>query len=304
MASGFSLAFAAALFLGAASDGGEKLKEPPSAWRNAGISYGQFLDYWSQGQASGVAWGHRLALEPEVDLGQWISISGRFSLEEDLKGTRNGISVNQSIVLSDLLLTGATPGIVEPYSGILTGGGVLLLLPTSQASRDATLQAGIGPSLEVSRKFPLLEGLTIGYSARMVFTFFKYAEVATGDCGYYCTGTRNAWAVLAHGPSLQFKPLAALTISGAFLFGYSFLRALDGAALPGDVSSGLTTRTGYWFVASVEYQILECLGIGVSATSDGYDVLPETAVGATSSRAATRFSLTLTFRPASLFQGL
>jgi hypothetical protein len=214
---------------------------------------------------------HQLELTPDWRPVEWLSLGARLNIGQNVVGT---VPVGADASVSDLLFTVASPGVTVPIAGIRAGGGVHLLLPTSRLSQRASLQVGVGPAVELARDFPLLHMLTLRYSARFAFTSYKYAE---GPGTYPSLGSRNSWAVLAHGPSIEFKPIRSLCVSATLLSMTTFLRELPHSPYGQEPDPRFNQRSGLWFSASVDYRVVEAFAVGVGVGNDVFSVLPEAA---------------------------
>jgi len=267
----------------------EELRDAP--WRDTEIEYEHSLALI--GNDGMFVYGHRLDLRPSVHLGYWLELKARFLVVQDLYGTP---PADNSLRPSNLLLALATPGVTEPFSGIKISGGIHVILPTSKAAQTETLIFGAGPSVEVSRTFPLLEGVTVGYRGRWTWDLNKYTT-STECSGMDCTSllSLNNWAMLAHGPFLRFSPLRKLALEASLLFVNAFL-SRESTSIPDSVSWQL-------FKVSVGYQVVDALRISVGVCNEGNDVLPETSMDFSSTRSFVRVFLSLTFTPDALIRG-
>ncbi|MBI5543240.1 MAG: hypothetical protein HY901_05090 [Deltaproteobacteria bacterium] len=293
------IATAAAMLLGAsqAAAEAEEVQATTRAWRwDAKIVHGLFLTRWTNDwDDSGLTLGHRLALAPEVEVGDWFAFKAGLTLEQERERWGDGNhKPDTDIVFSDLWLS-ATLAVTEGFTGVRVAGGPLLFLPMSRLAESASLQAGAGPSLELTRELPLLAGLILGYRGRFVFTFFAYTTQCKGGLFGPCSsgGPRTSWGTMAHGPALRFKPHRSLTLEAAFSWRMAFLHGLPSAPYVSE-AEGPARRYDYGYGASLEWQALEALALRLAVSNDDFDVFPELHLSVPSNRRWTKFHLGMT----------
>lgn len=233
---------------------------------------------------------HRLTLWPHWHFGDYALMRARLIVEQQLTNA-DDTTYKHEVVLSDLLLDANWKGITEPYSGIKLKSGVRFTLPTSKAAQAESLRLGIGPSVGVDRKFPVLGGLTLGYASRFSFYFHgsqvaetesvwrpcggDYGELGCGATGpAMAGGTRNAWLGILHGPSLIFVPHERVTIDASYSFIKSYLYDLAGGPYLGD-DQDVAVRSSQWFLAAVTVELVDFLSVSVGASTLFGDLKPD-----------------------------
>jgi hypothetical protein len=215
-----------------------------------------------------------------------VTLRGRFFLsqeftESDSTNTRNEVE------LSDVMLDTGWSGWTEKHSKVHVGADLRTTLPTSKASQAQTRLFTLGPSVNVSRRFDVLSGLTLIYSARFTYRFNRFATRQNAGpriaaaCGIReaqeCidsinTGVRNPQFDVMHGPVVSFSPHQKVDISASFLMQRAWLPAL--APIPDSVPSstqldaigtGVATRDLMMFSLSVSYQAFKAVGFSFGA---------------------------------------
>ena len=279
---GPTAAAAAIVLFGGSSVLAQEVAQSASPWRDSEIDYDHFFSANALSKSAeptyNPIYGHRLILYPQWHIGDYFVLRARLLIEQELTNADDTTMLHE-IVLNDLFIDAATPGVMEPTTGIEFSGGVRFYLPTSKLSQANNMNVAIGPGLGVSRRFPLLAGLTISYSARFNFGIYgsRTRQLSSPsipsctpddlNCGTNA-GMMNWWGQLIHGPRLVFAPIPKLTIDVGYLFINSYLYSVTGGYYPGD-ENGTDVRYSQWFTASVGYEVLDFLtvNLGVSTFS-------------------------------------
>ena len=174
---------------------------------------------------------------------------------------------------------GETHGWKEKNTGIKIGADVRVTLPTSRASQAASRIFTLGPSVNVSRTFGVLKGLTLAYAFRSTYRFNRFATRQTQGgriinclggaagnpeaCSDTSTGALNAVADITHGPTIIFNPHEKLNVSASFFMQRAWLPALAATELVAAVP--VQTRDFMGFSFGVTYQPWDVVGFTVSS---------------------------------------
>jgi leader peptidase (prepilin peptidase)/N-methyltransferase len=111
-----------------------------------------------------------------------------------------------------LFFPGLTPGFVQALTGILTGGGLFLLI--------AVLSGGAMGGGDI--KLMAVLGLWLGWRQILLVSFFAFISGAAGSLGLIALGRKNKKDYISFGP---FIALAALL---SFLWGNAMVKAYFG----------------------------------------------------------------------------
>ena len=255
----------------------EELKSG-NPWRGTEIGYEHGFSAHSLSKSADQSYNpyyvHTLTLQPQWHVGEYLAFRAKLAIEQELSDADDTTYKNE-VMLSDLNLEAVTPGVTEPFTGVRLGGGLRFVFPTSKVAQATTMRLAISPAISLSRKFPLLEGLVLGYGARFNFAFHQYttaqqdapgiASCSVDDirCGTNL-GRRNAWGQLMHGPNLSLSPLSGLGVDLSFFFVNSFLYGLsDGGQYLND-EKDVNVRRAQFFTGSVSYEALDFLTVALS----------------------------------------
>jgi hypothetical protein len=218
-------------------------------------------------------WSHRLELVPEFHVGDQFFARARLALEQEFTDV-DAPTGNHEVMLSDLGVEAGVAGVTIPVVGIHVGGNVRFTFPTSKASQARTMVMTVGPALSLSRKFPLLSGLTVAYAGRYTYRFHRLTEgyVMTNEGCIEAMQTTcrepmgvNTHSDLTHGPALTFSPLDALTVATNFAISHRWQYApsqVDGLANQTNPSTFNTI-----FDLSVSYQLFRPVGLTLGAST-------------------------------------
>lgn len=272
---------------GAEVTDGAKSSERP-AWRGASVSYSHNLGVMTLAPAAdpfyNPTWSHRLGLFPEWHFGNVVTLRGRFFLSQEFTDS-DWTRYRNEVELSDVWLDTVWSGFTEKHSRVHLGADLRVTLPTSKTSQAQSRLFTLGPSLNVSRRFDVLSGLTLIYSARFTWRANQFATrqnqgptiSACGDTraleclDFINTGVRNPTFDVLHGPVVAFSPHRKVDVTASFLMQRAWLPALAAApaALMGstqlDVGTDVATRDLMIFSLSVSYQAFKAVGFSAGA---------------------------------------
>jgi hypothetical protein len=287
-------AVAALVLLCTTSGYGKESLPGNNPWRDSEIDYEHTVSALSFSKSADPTYNpyyaHRLYLMPYWHVGDLLTFKARLIVEQELTSSIDSETLKKhEVTLSDLTLDASYAGFTEPFTGIKFKGGIRFTFPTSKASQAMTMRMGIGPGVAVERKFPLLEGLTLSYAARLNFYFYQFTTAQNSSpwvaCGggdnsspgcdnYVQNGTYNAWASFIHGPEIIFAPTDKLTVDLTFYFWNSYLYGLAGQPVLGDADAQ-KVRYSQWLLATVSYQVLDYLGVSLGFSSQYSDLRPD-----------------------------
>lgn len=249
------------------------------------ISYGHQLTAYNP-TPEVTAWSQRLGLMPEFHFSKVAFVRGRFYMSQELT-LSDSTTYKHEIELSDLWLDGVWTGYTEKNSGIRLAGDLRVTLPTSKTSQAASRLFTLGPSLNLSRHFKVLGGLTFIYSGRFTWRFNRFSTRQNlggqiincpnigvpEQCVNTATGARNVQADVLHGPTISFSPHEKLNISATFLMQHAWLSPLS--AVPAEfanipelaTNSGPQARDFNAFSLGVTFQPVDMVGLTLGAFS-------------------------------------
>lgn len=258
------------------------------AWRGTSVNYSHNLGVMTLAPAAepfyNPTWSHRLGLFPEWHFGTQFTLRGRFFLSQEFTES-DWTRYRNEVELSDVWLDGVWSGFTEKHSRIHLGADLRVTVPTSKPSQAQSRILTLGPSLNVSRRFDVLSGLTLIYTARFTYRFNRFAtrqnqgstSSACGDSrALECidiinTGVRNPQFDVLHGPVVSFAPHSKVDVSASFLMQRAWLPALAAAPveLAGSTQLGVgtdvATRDLMIFSLSVSYQAFKAVGFSLGA---------------------------------------
>ncbi|HEY3448044.1 MAG TPA: hypothetical protein VGK67_16930 [Myxococcales bacterium] len=281
----------AVVLLGASSALAREELKSQNPWRDTSIDYGHVFSATSLSKKAEPTYNpyyaQQLVITPVWHLwDDYLVAKVRLAMEQELTNSDDTTYQNQ-VMLSDLQVDLGTSGVTEGFTGIKISGGVRFYLPTSLAARATTMYLAVGPGLALSRKIPILQGLTIGYSGRFNFAFHKFTSmqndatsIACGaydgpSCGQFVqTGLRNAWGQLVHGPRITLGIIEGLTFDVSFTWIKSYLYPLAATDYAPDRQSGFQ-RQAQAFEGSLSYDATDFLSIGLGFSSLYGDLAPD-----------------------------
>ncbi len=286
----------------AASVAGGVVKEvAPSAskkrnpWKGSFIGYEHVFSAVSLDKASGQTWNpyyaHSFTLQPMWRFHDYVGLRLRLDVEQELTNS-DETAKRYEWMWSDLNVeVNAGKGYTEKVTGININGDLRLGIPVSKFSRARTMVLALSPGLTISRKFPVLGGLTVAYSGRFSYQFhqsttaqYDGTSISCGDpdsaeCERFTnTGIRNAQTVLVHGPSIRLDILDNLSFTVSYLLRRSGLYDLDdhevydsGSGIHlGTLASGendIKARYGQAFSAEIAWEPIEMVGLALGFIS-------------------------------------
>lgn len=238
---------------------------------------------------------HQLSLRPEFHIKELpVYFRGRFNLSQELT-LSDSTTYKHEVVWSDVILEAVAPGWVEPNSKIRFGGNLRVTVPVSKASWAQTLTLGISPSLIVTRPFPVLKGLVVGYGVRYsgflnrsTTVVFEGPRIPCGDpdsalCRRLShTGSRNPVWSLSHGPVVVLSPIEKLSLTATFNHFYTQLHALTPASVPaltGDVTldggNGIDGRFSAVAMLDATYALTDDLALAAGVLTSSSQLGPD-----------------------------
>jgi hypothetical protein len=266
--------------------GGAKQADRP-AWRGTSVNYSHNLGVMTLAPAAepfyNPTWSQRLGLFPEWHFGDLITLRGRFFLSQEFTES-DSTRYRNEVELSDVWLDTVWSGFTEKNSRIHLGADLRVTLPTSKVSQAQTRILTLGPSLNVSRRFDVLSGLTLIYTGRFTWRANRFAtrqnegpkscgDTRALECADFIlnSGVRNVQFDLLHGPVVSFAPHPKVDVSASFLMQRGWLPAL--AAAPAELAgstelaagTGVATRDLMIFSLSVSYQAFKAVGFSLGA---------------------------------------
>ena len=266
-------------------------KAKANPWKGTFVGYEHVFSAVSLDKASGQTWNpyyaHSFTLQPMWRFHDYVGLRLRLDVEQELTDSDETVR-RYEWMWSDLNVeVNAGKGYTEKVTGININGNLRLGLPVSKISRARTMFLALSPSLTISRKFPVLKGLTIAYSGRFTYQFhqsttaqYDGTSLSCGDpdsaeCERFTnTGIRNAQTVLVHGPSIRLDILDNLSFSVSYSLRRSGLYDLDdyevydsasGIHL-GTLTSGendIDARYGQAFSAELAWAPIDMVGLAL-----------------------------------------
>lgn len=264
-------------------------------WKGSLVGYEHVFSAVSLDKASGQTWNpyyaHSFTLQPMWRFHDYVGLRLRLDVEQELTNSDETVK-RYEWMWSDLNVeVNAGKGYTEKVTGININGDLRLGIPVSKISRARTMVLALSPSLTISRKFPVLSGLTIAYSGRFSYQFhqsttaqYDGTSLSCGDpdsaeCERFTnTGIRNAQTVLVHGPSIRLDILDNLSFTVSYLLRRSGLYDLDdydvydsGSGIYlGTLASGendIEARYGQAFSAEIAWDPIEMVGLALGFIS-------------------------------------
>lgn len=264
--------------------GGDASTGSKSPFRGSSISYGHAATALTFAPGAAPYWNptesHRLGLMPEWHFSDQFFLRSRFFISQELT-ISDDTTYRHEVELSDLWFDLAYAGYKEKVTGIRLAGDVRVTLPTSKGSRALTRLFTVAPSINASRTFNVLSGLTFVYSTR--FTLRVNQQPTAQNAGpsisscditncadLFSTGRRNSFFDILHGPTVVFNPHEKLSISATFLMQRAWLPQLTPAPEVFASAEGLqiadvNTRDAMAFALGVSWQTFELVGFTLGA---------------------------------------
>jgi hypothetical protein len=206
-----------------------------------------------------------------------IFVRARLDVVHELTEADNTTYDGEALVEDLRLVVGGSGLYTIPYAGVNVSADLVLTLPTSKDSHARTLLMGIGPGLRLSRSFPLLKGLVVGYNLRFTPRLFSFTTseretpLIRGRPDSLGTGTRNPYFRFTQMADASVKILdwlgASLVLGHAIDWLYGVGPDTEGYKLF-QVAPDQDQRYLTYFELAVSFRPLEELEIGV-----GYSAL-------------------------------
>jgi hypothetical protein len=287
------LAITASLVANAQAGAGAQIVEDDGSKKTSWVDQfrGTFFSYGHYGASNNIdtnvglnpTWYHRFGLLPQWNYKKlFVRARWFFSQEFTISDTTK---YRHEIEMTDILLDVGTSGFKDPNSGIRIAGDLRFALPTSKTSLAQTRVLTIGPSVNVSRSFPVLSGLTLAYATRFTYRFNRKqtpqfetpslpacGAAASDSCAEFLTnGVRGTNFDINHGPALMFSPHERVSIAASYFMFY--LRMYPPARVPDEFADaqGLQGPTGpdwrYFnlFNLSVDVQLIKAVSLSAGA---------------------------------------
>lgn len=265
-------------------------------WRGSAVSYGHATTAISLRRDAeplyNPIWYHQLSLRPEWHFGSQLFLRARIDLAQEF--TASDVTTRRNEVeWSDLSLDVGATGWEDPFAKVKFAGTLRLIGGLSRNSAAETKIMSVGPGVSVSRKFPVLSGITVRYDARYTQRFHRFTtrqnagpsiSAACFDPGAIeCSvlsqePVRNIRADLSHGPSLSFSPLEKVSLSAQFQMFRGWLYRLPPSELDAQVANPLpdnATRDLWGFNLGVNYQVLPELDVGIASNTYAAQLSPD-----------------------------
>ena len=266
-----------------------------SPWKGSFIAYEHAFSAVSLDKASGQTWNpyyaHSFSLQPMWRFHDYVALKLRLDVEQELTNADETVK-RYEWMWSDLNVdVNAGKGFTEKVTGININGGLRLGLPVSKVSRARTMILSLAPALTISRKFPVLQGLTVAYAGRFAWQFhqsttaeYDGTSLSCGDpdsaaCERFTnTGIRNASTVLRHGPAVTLDILDNLSFEVSYTMMRHGLYDLDDRDIYdsasgihlGTLESGendISARYSQAFSAEIAWSPIEMVGISLGFIS-------------------------------------
>lgn len=219
-----------------------KPKAAKSPWRGSEIAYRNSVTAISADPSAELTynpfWGMALELAPRFSFDEVWSLAATLEIQREITEA-DDTTLSDETLLGDLgLRLSAARFARVPLVGIDLSAGLGLTFPTSLASQGDTLMFAVAPSLRLSRTFEgVLDGLTLGYTARFTKFFHEYTTGAlesplipgcfvgsSGSCDRFLnTGYRNVSFRMSNGLDVALDIVSWLSFSADFAIIVSWL---------------------------------------------------------------------------------
>lgn len=220
----------------------EKPKKAKSPWRGSEVAFRNSVTAISADASAELTynpfWGMAVELAPRYSFDDVWSVAASLEIQREITEA-DDTTLDDETLLGDLGLRVAASRFAKiPWVGVDVSAGLGLTFPTSLASQGDTLLFALAPSLRLSRTFDdVLEGLTIGYSARFTKFFHEFTTSAldspmipgcfvgsSGSCDRFLnTGYRNVSFRMSNGLDVGLDITDWLSFSGDFAIIVSWL---------------------------------------------------------------------------------
>jgi hypothetical protein len=218
-------------------------------------------------------------------------LSGWFSLSQEL--THSDVTTREDEIWpSDLRLTGGSPSIwTVPGAEINVATEATLILPTSKPSRARTLLTGLEAQLGLSRRFSLLNGLTLAYSGRLQKRFHQFrtsqlrsprisncSDLERGCDPFLTTGIRNpSWRQI-HTLTVSLQPVdkLSLTATGGVYVDHLYPAHSVDTSWDGPIDNSNTRHTNLWIV-DASYQATSWMSVAAGLRTIHPQLAPDSS---------------------------
>lgn len=220
----------------------DKPKKARSPWRGSEIAYRNSVTAISADPSAELTynpfWGMALELAPRFSFDDVWSLAATLEIQREITEA-DDTTLSDQTLLGDLGLRVSAARFAKiPLVDIDLSAGLGLTFPTSLASQGDTLMFAVAPSLRLSRTFEgVLDGLTIGYSARFTKFFHEYTTSElesplipgcfvgeSGSCDRFLnTGYRNVSFRMSNGLDVALDIVSWLSFSADFAIIVSWL---------------------------------------------------------------------------------
>ncbi|MGA9523070.1 MAG: hypothetical protein WBV82_16495 [Myxococcaceae bacterium] len=253
-----------------------------SPWRGSFLTYGHAATTVSLDKGAlpfyNPTYAHRLELGPQWNFNDLLFVRARLELMQEFTVSDTYENPHE-IVVTDLMADVGTSGWEEPRTGIRISGDLRLTAPTSKIAQAQSRILSVGPRLSLSRKFPVMQGLTVRYDGRYTYRFNRYTtmqneaprliactDVQSLDCLETAhTGRRNVEQDVVHGATVLFQPLEKLSVTSSLMWSHGFLYALTPSDIPvraNPYANENFARFSSIFSIGASYQIFDALDVG------------------------------------------
>jgi hypothetical protein len=252
-------------------------------YRGTTVSYGHSLSLYNPTPET-TSWVHRIGLMPEWHFNDKFAVRGRLFIVQELT-LSDTTTHTREVELWDLFLDGVWSGWKEKNSGIKLGADIRVTLPTSLQSQAASRLFTLGPSLNVSRHFDVLAGLTLVYSARFTYRFNRFStrqnvggQISNGcdlnvgapeACINTNSGANNVQFDILHGPTVVFNPHKKVDISATLFMQRGWVAPLSGSTITDPVTGTTTTLDA----APTSPRTRDLIGFSLSVTYQPFDIV-------------------------------
>lgn len=276
-----------------AADGSIQRGNANSPWRGSALSYEHVVSTISLDKGAELTYNpyyaHSLAIAPRYYLRDDLYVAALWTVEQELTDS-DWTTRKHEPIWSDLMLDLGWSGFAEPTTGIRLSGSLRLALPLSKLSQAQTQILSVAPTVRLSRTFPILNGLTVGWNTRYTQRFHEETSGRSEESGIVgCTrecdalrnlGLINAWGDISTGPSVFLMVTDRLSFSGDMRWGKSWI--YDSAEtidpITGEVIQGRSDLSGRYstlFLLSAGYELMDELTLSGGVVTASPQLKPD-----------------------------
>lgn len=215
-------------------------KKEPSPWRGSEIAYRNSATAYSFDKGAQLTynptWVMTWELSPRYSFDKVLSVGATFDFAREVTNADDNTYRNETVIGDLGLRLSASKWATIP-GGIDVSSTLALTLPTSKSSQGDTLLMGLAASTRLAKTFPVLDGLTLGYTLRFTKLFHSYTTGelespiipncfagSSGSCDRFINnGGRNVSFRLANTFDLSLDINDWLSFSTDFGIGVSWL---------------------------------------------------------------------------------